>query len=513
MKAIILARVSTEEQKEAGNSLPAQQERLLKYIEKTPGLELEKEFIFDESAYKEHRKEFENIIKYINNQKETIAFCADKVDRLTRDFLVGLPEIERMRREGKIELHLPSDNLVLHKDSPATDLFHFNIAVSLAQYYSNAISDNVKRSAETRRKEGKRVGGIAPLGYLNITDENGNKTIVPDPDRSHLVQKLFELYSSGNYSLKAMVIEATKMGLKSRADKPLSLEAIRRILINPFYYGIQTSTKYKAYAHKYTKLITKELFERCQAVVEARSNKYTKIVSNPFIFKGLLTCDKCGCAMTPERKQKKKGGAVNIYYSCTNYKKICKREYINEKKLLEPIYELLDTLSAIDDETVEYITEKLRETSEMEVIFHKKEIARIQKEYNKVDDMKEKLLDLLIKESITQEAYDKKLQSLKEQQGLLQVELEEHTDGNFEFLTTVGLVFSLAKRARELFDGSETEEKRQILNYLLQNPVIKSKKLYFTTKKPFDMLVNIPKDLVLGDYRESNPDCRYHKPE
>jgi DNA invertase Pin-like site-specific DNA recombinase len=34
MKAVILARVSTEEQKEAGNSLPAQQERLLSYVKK-----------------------------------------------------------------------------------------------------------------------------------------------------------------------------------------------------------------------------------------------------------------------------------------------------------------------------------------------------------------------------------------------------------------------------------------------------------------------------------------------
>ena len=37
MKAIILARVSTEEQKEAGNSLPAQIERLKKYC-RTEGL-------------------------------------------------------------------------------------------------------------------------------------------------------------------------------------------------------------------------------------------------------------------------------------------------------------------------------------------------------------------------------------------------------------------------------------------------------------------------------------------
>lgn len=131
MKAVILARVSTDEQKE-GSSLPAQQDRLESYVAKNDKLVLDKKFIFDESAYKEHRKEFDKIIQYILAQKETVALCCDKVDRLSRDFLIGLPDLERLRRDGKIELHFPSDNLVLHQNSPATDLFHFNIAVSLA---------------------------------------------------------------------------------------------------------------------------------------------------------------------------------------------------------------------------------------------------------------------------------------------------------------------------------------------------------------------------------------------
>ena len=100
IKAIILARVSTEEQKEAGNSLPAQQARLVNYIERNSDkLKLDKEFIFDESAYKEHRKEFQKIVDYIQSQKEVVALCCDKVDRLSRDFLIGLPALERLRRE------------------------------------------------------------------------------------------------------------------------------------------------------------------------------------------------------------------------------------------------------------------------------------------------------------------------------------------------------------------------------------------------------------------------------
>ncbi|MEQ1500421.1 MAG: recombinase family protein, partial [Parcubacteria group bacterium] len=61
MKALILARVSTEEQKEAGNSLPAQVDRLKSYCTKK-GFEVIQSFSFDESAYKIKRDEFDKIL-------------------------------------------------------------------------------------------------------------------------------------------------------------------------------------------------------------------------------------------------------------------------------------------------------------------------------------------------------------------------------------------------------------------------------------------------------------------
>lgn len=58
MKAIIIARVSTEEQKEAGNSLPAQIARL-KSCSERKSFKIIKKFSFDESAYKNDRAEFD----------------------------------------------------------------------------------------------------------------------------------------------------------------------------------------------------------------------------------------------------------------------------------------------------------------------------------------------------------------------------------------------------------------------------------------------------------------------
>ena len=74
MKAINASRVSTEEQKEAGNSLPAQIERINTYcIRKS--FNIIQSYSFDESAYKDKRDEFDKLLEYVQkvSKKEKIA--------------------------------------------------------------------------------------------------------------------------------------------------------------------------------------------------------------------------------------------------------------------------------------------------------------------------------------------------------------------------------------------------------------------------------------------------------
>ena len=68
MKAILIARVSTEEQRDAGNSLPAQVARLEHYCQ-TKGFDILQTCSFDESAYGNNRAEFDRIIDLILEQK------------------------------------------------------------------------------------------------------------------------------------------------------------------------------------------------------------------------------------------------------------------------------------------------------------------------------------------------------------------------------------------------------------------------------------------------------------
>ena len=170
MKAINVSRVSTEEQKEAGNSLPAQIERINNYCKKK-SFEVIKSFSFDESAYKEKRDEFDKLLEDVQevSKKEKVAVCFDKVDRLSRSiFDKRVGTLYEMAVADKIELHFVSDGQVINNQVSAVEKFQFGMSLGLAKYYSDAIGDGVKRAFETKRRNGEWTGPVR-IGYLNVS--------------------------------------------------------------------------------------------------------------------------------------------------------------------------------------------------------------------------------------------------------------------------------------------------------------------------------------------------------
>ncbi len=494
MKSIIISRVSTEEQKEIGNSLPAQSRRLNDYCERKD-FEILKEYNIDESAYKDKRDEFDSVIDYIDEvtKTEKVIICFDKVDRLARNiFDKRVAHLYQLALEGKIELHFVSDNQIISDKLSATEKSGFSMSLVMASYYSNAISDNVKRVFENKRRNGEWTGQPR-LGYKRITekDDRGKtkKTdIIFDPERYLLIREMFELYSTGQHSLLSIRDLMTKKGLKTLLGNKLSKSGIENLLKDSFYYGIAMSKKYGSYSHKYPCIISKELFDKCQNIRDKRNTKRTKEVNTrEYILKGLLeNCPVCGCMITAETH---KG---NIYYTCTNGKGICKREYIPEKTLLKPILELLGKFETISEETQEWLVNELRKTSESEITYHKMQTERINNEYKNWQEKKDNLVEVFIDKSITKDIYDKKLQEYNDKIQLLEIELKEHSKADFDYKTTIGTILSLARRAKSIFENcSEPAKKRMFLSNLLQNPRIIDKKLEFSIVSPFDLVLKL----------------------
>ena len=89
--------------------------------------------------------------------------------------------------------------------------------------------------------------------------------------------------------------------------------------------------------------------------------------------------------------------------------------------------------------------------------------------------------------------FNKKLKEYKEKQVEIETEMARYTDADENFYLTANMTLNLAKRAYELFESSEIFEKRQLLNFLLQNLELRGKKLLFELKTPFDTVLQANK--------------------
>lgn len=501
MKTIIIARVSSKHQ----DSNEAQLSRITERL-KGKDLVVWKTFEIEESSTKADRKKFQAVIEIIRKENECIALVVDNVDRLQRSFKESVM-LDDLRKAGKVELHFLREGLVINKDSNSADLLRWDMAVMFARSYVLQLSDNVKRKLEQKRRDGE-WSGQSPLGYKNFQDIlTEKKDVIVDTEKDFLIIKMFQLYATGNYSLEKIRIEITKAGLRSKSGLKLGKSYVEKILKDSFYCGLAISHKYGVYPHKYPRLISKELFDKCQEVRAGRTIKPNKEISKDYIFKGLIKCSVCGCSYTPEHHKK------NNYYSCTNAKETCKRVYVNEKVLLKPIYELLDKFESITEETQNYLVSELRKTNESEVAFHQSQLHRIRDDEDKQNKRKENLLNALLDESITKPDYDKKLHEITDKLQLLRIEHEEHAKADHNYQTTVAQVLFVARRAKQIFESSETNEKRDFINYLVQNPYVKEKNLYFTMRSPFDLVLKLSERPDLLPVRDSNPNSRYQKPK
>ena len=135
--------------------------------------------------------------------------------------------------------------------------------------------------------------------------------------------------------------------------------------------------------------------------------------------------------------------------------------------------------------------EELRKNTETELVFHKAQINRIRNQYEQIQLKDGRLLEAYIDQSITKEIYDKKHQELQDKLQVLNIELEEHTKADYDYKTTITTIISVARRAKEIFKGSEIYEKRVLLNYLLQNPTVNGKKLDFAIASPFNLVLEL----------------------
>jgi site-specific DNA recombinase len=224
------------------------------------------------------------------------------------------------------------------------------IRVLMAKNYIDNLSEEVRKGMREKAEQGYWPT-VAHVGYRNNLE---TKRIEIDPERGPVVAKLFEWYATGDMSLKELTVRAFSSGLThARSGRKMTKSEVHRILHNPIYSG-EFAWKGTKYHGLHEPLISNELFEAVQDVfASANRPKYTK---HRHAFAGLVTCGRCGCAVTAEVKKGR-----YVYYHCTGFRGPCGNTYVREEELARQ-FEAVVRRIQIPLEVADWIADALRQS-------------------------------------------------------------------------------------------------------------------------------------------------------
>ena len=305
--------------------------------------------------------------------------------------------------------------------------------------------------------------------------------MVPDPERFHLVKKLFELYATGKYSIKEARKIITEAGLRSRNGKVLSNSNIQAILTNPFYYGAFRFNG-ELYQGIHKPMITKKLFDKCQKVMADRSRP-KKRSEKVYAFRGLLKCAECGCAITSETQ---KG---HIYYRCTKKRVSCSQPYIREELLAEKISKIIQKVSlnsAWADKMIAQLNKEKEEKAQAEFSF----AQNLREEIRKYKEKLDRLLDAQLEGIISTEEYIAKKQKILNQKIEAEQKLKDFERKGNHWLESAKNFILAAKQAKIIALQGNFSELKNFLKKIGSNRELKNREVIIEPRGPWKILFN-----------------------
>jgi len=482
VQAVIYARVSSKEQEKEGFSIPAQLKLLREYASANAFVVV-REFVDIETAKQTGRAAFGEMVAHLRKHKSVRVILVEKTDRIYRNLrdYVTIDELE-------VEIHLPKEGVILSRESRSAEKFMHGIKVLMAKNYIDNLSEEARKGMQEKAEQGIWPTK-APLGYRNVTGPDGKKVIAVDQAIAPLIGKLFEWYGRGDISLKEAARKAHAAGLRyPRSGARVPVSTIHTILRNRLYTG-WFEWNGKLIQGRHDALISVDLWERVQSVLDGRFANKAKRGRHDFAFSGLISCAQCGCAVVGEIKKGR-----YVYYHCTGYvdkyqgnPASCARKYVREEALEVQFTELLGRLK-FDDEVLEWVREALHASHADERREHAEVIRRHQAEYKRLEErihaMYVDKLDGLVDAAF----YEKMANHWREEQRRCLREIERHQNADKSYLGEGVQLLDLAQNAQRLFAKQEPREKRRLLNFVLSNCTWDDGRITGAFRQPFDAL-------------------------
>lgn len=277
-KILCVVRASTEKQE-----TESQKKELVEYC-RTKGF-TDDEMAFIEVAGASARKLNDKYLQMLEDIKATI-LASNSIKSVALWALNRLGRVESKLIEmkeffvnNKIQVYCKNPSFTLLDESgniTTGGSIAFSVYATMVQFETDEMFEKMQRGKARNKANGIYSGGNIKYGIT--LDEN--KHFIINTDEAAIVRKIYDLYSTGKYSIYKLVNELNSLGY-TKNGKKFNYDMIQGVLADTSYY-----TK---------NIISKELFDKCKAIKEKTiAVKRTKEYRNVNFAVGLLRCSCCG---------------------------------------------------------------------------------------------------------------------------------------------------------------------------------------------------------------------------
>lgn len=532
MKAGIYARKSKETEK--GESVSNQIKRGKAFCE-IRGWDYEIYKDTDYSGKNLSRPDFERMYKDIESGKihTVISYKLDRVSRSVNDFSSLITDLSN-RGVDFVSLTENFDTT-----NPLGRAMMY-ISSVFAQLERETIAERVKDNMHDLFATGRYVGGKIMLGYdLEKTVIEGKTLtkLVVNKEESEIIRFIFESYLNDGASTITIARELMQRGTKSKNGVNISNTAIARILSSLMYvqadeliydyfsdkylivgdssrfdgtHGCQTygksmvtsttrkkndKTEWKLTAGSHDWIISSSTFIAVQEkLVKQRRLPPRRGTSANSVLTGLVKCGVCGASMCLRKSTAK--DAVYKYMYCptkTRYSlDSCSQGNIGAGELETKVINLILELSQDKDKFKKGLNDKLAAFSS------KKEPVRSAREaaltnLAQIDSDIKRVLDLLVREVISDQEYRIKVDDLKIQKNELEKFIASSKDNldniNYDELN-IEHIFDMLDKMANLNNITDFKERRALIRSVVKEIIINGDQaevvLFFDAEEPFE---------------------------
>ncbi len=323
MNVILYTRVSSKEQLQ-GFSLSSQEKLCREYAERQGWNVIEVFQEEGESAKTADRTQLLKLLEYcVRNKGKIDAVLVYKVDRVARVSADHHSIRAALSRCGMV-LRSVMENI----DETSTGKFMENMFAAVAQFDNDVRADRTREGLKERVRQGLWAW-TPPIGY-----KSGTSCMVIDSEKAPYIKKTFELYSTGNYTIREIAKLFNKWGIRTKRGNNISPQTVTKVLENKLYMGIIDVNGWEGEVEGiHEKIIDPELFYKAQAVRSGKSvSAVPRLVNNPeFPLKNIAKCHDCSKYLTGSKSTGRT--KKYAYYHCVCGKTRIRKEGLEDSFL------------------------------------------------------------------------------------------------------------------------------------------------------------------------------------